>query len=81
MALSVRSPSLSVSTATVSFTLLQMMKTEYVDNDMIRVCLEVDGLHACCYVSSEHLVAGKEKGLRAAINRKAWATFNDSVGK
>lgn len=61
--------------------LLQMLKTEYVDGDMIRVCLEVDGLHACCYVSSEHLVAGKEKGLREAINRKAWATFNDSVGK
>jgi hypothetical protein len=58
-----------------------MLKTEYVDGDMIRVCLEVDGLEACCFCSSEHLVAGKERGLREAINRKAWAVIHDSVGK
>jgi len=57
------------------------MQTEYVDGDMIRVCLTVDGIQACCFVSSEHLIAGKERGLREAISRKAWATFSDSVGK
>jgi hypothetical protein len=58
-----------------------MLETEYVDGDMIRVCLTVDGIHACCFVSSEHLVAGKEKSLREAVNRKAWATYLDFVGK
>ena len=58
-----------------------MLTTEYVDGDMIRVCLEVDGFHACCFVSSEHLIAGKEQGLREAINRKAWAVIHQSVGK
>lgn len=58
-----------------------MLKTEYVDGDMIRVCLDVDGFRACCFVSSEHLVAGKERGLREAINRKAWAVIHGSVGK
>ena len=58
-----------------------MLKTEYVEGDMIRVSLEVDGFQACCFVSSEHLVAGKERGLREAINRKAWEVIHDSVGK
>ena len=58
-----------------------MLNTEYVDGDMIRVCLEVDGFHSCCFVSSEHLVAGKERSLREAINRKAWEVIHQSVGK
>lgn len=58
-----------------------MLKTEYVDGDMIRACLTIDGIQACCFVSAEHLVAGKEKGLREAINRKAWAVIHGSVGK
>jgi ATP-dependent helicase YprA (DUF1998 family) len=49
------------------------LSTEYTDDgQMIKVCLTENGLKACCFVSSEHLVAEKEKHLRAAIARMAW---------
>lgn len=49
------------------------LNTEYSDDGQtIRVCLTEHGLTACCYVTSEHLVAPKEKHLRAAIARMAW---------
>lgn len=49
------------------------LNTEYSDDGQtIKVCLTEHGLTACCYVTSEHLVAQKEKHLRAAIARMAW---------
>lgn len=49
------------------------LSTEYSDDGQtIKVCLTEHGLKACCYVTSEHLVAGKEKHLRKAIARMAW---------
>ena len=49
------------------------LTTEYCDDgQIIKVCLTENGLTACCYVTSEHLVAQKEKHLRAAIGRMAW---------
>lgn len=49
------------------------LTTEYSDDGQtIKVCLTENGLTACCYVTSEHLVAQKEKHLRAAIGRMAW---------
>ena len=44
------------------------LTTEYSDDGQtIKVCLTEHGLTACCYVTSEHLVAQKEKHLRKAI--------------
>ena len=49
------------------------LTTQYGDDGQtIKVCLTEHGLTACCYVTSEHLVAQKEKHLRAAIARMAW---------
>ena len=40
------------------------------NDDMYEVCLEEDGIRECCFVSSMHLVHGKEAQLRAAIRRR-----------
>jgi hypothetical protein len=49
------------------------LSTQYIgDGQTIKVCLTEHGLTVCCYVTSEHLVASKEKHLRAAIARMAW---------
>ena len=41
----------------------------------LHVCMEENGLRACCFVSSHHLAATKEGQLRAAINRAALQAF------
>jgi len=44
-------------------------------DDCLKVCLTEDGITKCTFVSSFHLVDGKEKGLRAAIKRAAAKAF------
>jgi hypothetical protein len=52
------------------------------EDDMLKVCLEEDGFKACCFVSSQHLVADKEKQLRVAILRQAQhAYMNENYAK
>jgi|MDSW01.2.fsa_nt_gb hypothetical protein len=41
----------------------------------VHVCMEENGLRACCFVSSHHLASSKEAQLRAAINRAALQAF------
>ena len=48
---------------------------QYWGNDCLHVCLEENGLRACCFVSSHHLASSKEAQLRAAINRAALQAF------
>lgn len=45
------------------------------DDGCIKVCLEEDGISACCIVSSHHLVQEKESQLRQAILSKAVESF------
>ena len=53
-----------------------MLELRSVDNDtMYEVCLEVDGIRECCFVSSMHLVDEKEPQLREAIRRRAFNAF------
>ena len=56
----------------------ELVKT-YVAGEMIRVCLTEDGLTACCYVSSEHLVEEKRKQLKEAISRMASLAFLETI--
>ena len=44
-----------------------MLNVECIDAELIKVCLTEDGFTSCCYVSSHHLTAEKEKQLRKAI--------------
>lgn len=48
---------------------LQLRSTE--DGNGYQVCLTEDGITQCTFVSSMHLVDGKEHQLRAAIKREA----------
>ena len=52
---------------------LQLRNTE--DGNMYEVCLEVDGIRKCCFVSSMHLVQDHEKQLREAIKRESLKAF------
>lgn len=49
---------------------------ETLDTELIRVCLTEDGITACCFVTSWHLVQEKEKQLRRAIMSEAKASFD-----
>ena len=42
----------------------------------VRMCLTQDGITACTYVSSHHLVAGKWEYLRANIRRQAQRAYD-----
>lgn len=52
-----------------------MLDITSTEDDCLKVCLTQDGIEACCFVSSYHLVAGKEKQLQAAIKRAAAKAF------
>jgi hypothetical protein len=52
-----------------------MLDVTPTEDDCLKVCLTESGIQACCFVSSYHLVAGKEKQLKAAINRAAAKAF------
>ena len=52
-----------------------MLDITTTEDDCLKVCLTENGITKCCFVSSFHLVDGKEKGLRAAINRAAAKAF------
>lgn len=43
-----------------------MLTVECIEAELIKVCLTEDGFTSCCYVSSHHLTAEKEKQLRNA---------------
>ena len=43
-----------------------------------RVCLTENGITACCYCDSIHTAYGKEKYLRANIDRQAAAVIEQS---
>ena len=45
------------------------------DGQGYQVCLTEDGITECTFVSSMHLVDGKEPQLRAAIKRRALNAF------
>ena len=49
------------------------------DDDMLKVCLTIHGMIACCYVSSYHLVECKRKQLKDTILREAVQTYQASV--
>ena len=40
-------------------------------NECIQVCLTEDGFTECCFVSSMHLAADKERQLRKSIHQRA----------
>lgn len=48
-------------------------------DDMYEVCLEEDGIRACCFVSSMHLVHEKEKQLRDSIKRQTLNSFIENA--
>ena len=45
------------------------------DGHMYEVCLEIDGIRECTFVSSMHLVEDKRHQLEAAIKRRALNAF------
>ena len=45
------------------------------DGHMYEVCLEIDGIRECTFVSSMHLVDDKKKQLEEAIKRRALNAF------
>lgn len=45
------------------------------DGHMYEVCLTIDGIRECTFVSSMHLVDDKKKQLTAAIKRRALDAF------
>jgi hypothetical protein len=47
------------------------LEVDCLEPELIRVCLTEDGFTSCCFVSSHHLVAEKEKQLRQAILNEA----------
>ena len=47
------------------------LQVDVLDNELIRVCLEEDGITNCCYVTSHHLTEEKARQLRAANLREA----------
>ena len=52
------------------------LQVDVLDNELIRVCLEEDGITNCCYVSSYHLTEEKARHLRAANARAAAAAYD-----
>jgi hypothetical protein len=49
---------------------------EPTEDDMYRVCMKIDGVEACCTVSSMHLIEEKRAQLRGACTRKAYEAFD-----
>ena len=49
------------------------------DDDMLKVCLTLHGMIACCYVSSYHLVECKRKQLKDTILREAVQTYDSTI--
>lgn len=49
------------------------------DDDMLKVCLTIHGMIACCYVSSYHLVECKRKQLKDTILREAMQTYQSAI--
>ncbi len=45
------------------------------DDDMLKVCLESDGLQVCSFVSSHHLVDQKKSQLKQAILKLSHDAF------
>ena len=45
------------------------------DGHMYEVCLEIDGIRECTFVSSMHLIEDKKQQLKAAIKRRALDAF------
>lgn len=48
-----------------------MISIECLEPELIRVCLSEDGFTNCCFVTSHHLTAEKERQLRNANIRDA----------
>jgi hypothetical protein len=46
------------------------LSVECLEAETIRVCLTEGEVTSCCFVSSHHLVAEKEKQLRAANSKQ-----------
>ena len=49
------------------------------DGHMYEVCLEEEGVRKCTFVSSMHLVDGKERQLRDAIRRESLNAMIENV--
>lgn len=49
------------------------------DDDMLKVCLTLHGMIACCYVSSYHLVECKRKQLKDTILREAVQIYQSAI--
>jgi hypothetical protein len=47
-----------------------MFTVDCLEPELIRVCLEEDGVKSCCFVSSHHLAPEKERQLREANDRQ-----------
>ena len=52
------------------------LQVDVLDNELIRVCLEEDGITNCCYVTSHHLTEEKEGQLRAANAKQAAEAYD-----
>lgn len=53
----------------------KLLSIEPTDDDMLRVCLESDGLKVCTFVSSHHLVDQKRPQLEQAILKLSHDAF------
>ena len=53
-----------------------MLTIDCLQPELIKVCLTEHGLTNCCYVTSHHLAAEKEKQLRNANLRDAVQALN-----
>jgi hypothetical protein len=49
---------------------------EATEDSMYRVYMKIDGVTACCTVSSMHLIEEKRAQLRGACTRKAYEAFD-----
>ena len=49
---------------------------ESTDDSMYRVCLSLNGVTACTYVSSMHLIEEKREQLRGACLRDSYHVFD-----
>ena len=58
---------------------LELRNTD--DGQMYEVCLEENGVRACCLTSSMHLVEGHRKQLEDAIKRKSLEAFIESASQ
>lgn len=60
---------------------LTLQTTVTDDGQMYEVCAHEDGIKACCFVSSMHLIPQHEKQLRDAVRRKALNAFVEDAAK